>query len=226
MKAMILAAGRGERLRPWTDTLPKPLLKVRGRRLIEHHLLALKDAGFEQVVINVAYKAGAIVQTLGDGSDYGLQIEYSHEQPGELDTGGGIRQALPLLGVQGSFGASFLVINADVLTDYPLAKLRTALKKNKTQAYLVLAPNPPHHPQGDFGLEDNLITSTAPLFTFTGIGVYRPELFSQQAETRFGLAPVLRQAINIQSACGEVYSGHWQDVGTPEAFERLGGSLN
>ncbi len=222
MKAMILAAGRGERLRPWTDTLPKPLLKVAGRRLIEHHLRALAAAGFEQVVINVAYKAELIVQTLGGGHEYGLQISYSREVPGQLDTGGGIRQAISLLGDD----APFAVVNADVLTDYPMQTLRRALLNSDATSYLVLAPNPAHHPQGDFGLAQGVVTRTAPLFTFTGIGVYRPTLFSAQTDTRFALARVLYQAIEANQTRGEVYTGKWQDVGTPQAFKLLGGSLN
>lgn len=222
MRAMILAAGRGERLRPWTDTLPKPLLNVAGRRLIEHHLLALKTAGFEEVVINVAYKSDLIVQALGDGSSYGLRIYYSHETPGELDTGGGIRQAISLLGAE----SPFAVVNADVLTDYPMATLRAGLSDDKTMAHVVLAPNPEHHPQGDFGLSDGLVNRQAPLFTFSGMGVYRPQLFTTQADARFGLAQVLYQAIDAGQASGEVYTGRWQDVGTPKAFKLLGGSLD
>lgn len=222
MRAMILAAGRGERLRPWTDTLPKPLLKVAGRPLIEHHLLALKTAGFEEVVINVAYKSDLIVHALGDGSSYGLRIYYSHETPGELDTGGGIRQAISLLGAR----SPFAVVNADVLTDYPMATLRAGLPDDKTMAHLVLAPNPEHHPHGDFGLDGGLVSRQAPLYTFSGIGVYRPELFATQTDTRFGLAQVLYQAMDAGQASGEVYIGRWQDVGTPKAFKLLGGSLD
>lgn len=219
MKAMILAAGRGERLRPWTDTVPKPLLKVGSRRLIEHHLVALSGAGFSQIVINVAYLGDLVEQTLGDGSRYGLRIQYSREQPGALDTGGGIRQALALLGNT----APFAVINADIYTNYPFAKLHKALADPDAQAYLVLAPNPPHHPRGDFGINGSQVTQSAPLATFTGIGVYRPELFLQQAQTCFGLAPVLNTAIAAQRVQGELYTGAWQDVGTPEAFQKLGG---
>lgn len=219
MKAMILAAGRGERLRPWTDTVPKPLLKVGSRRLIEHHLVALSGAGFSQIVINVAYLGDLVEQTLGDGSRYGLRIQYSRERPGALDTGGGIRQALALLGNI----APFAVINADIYTDYPFAKLHQALADPDAQAYLVLAPNPPHHPRGDFGLNGSQVTQSAPLATFTGIGVYRPELFLLQTQTRFGLAPVLNTAIAAQRVQGELYTGAWQDVGTPETFQKLGG---
>lgn len=219
---MILAAGRGERLRPLTDQLPKPLLTVGGRRLIEHHLLALAAAGFSDVVINVAYLAQLILDALGDGSQYGLRIKYSHEMPGELDTGGGIRQALELLDT----GAPFAVINADVLTDFPMRNLRGVLDSTVLEAHLVLAPNPPHHPKGDFGLRAGRVTRQTPHFTFTGIGVYRPELFRRQSARRFGLASILYAPIAQQNVGGQLYSGRWHDVGTPAAFAALGGTVS
>ena len=224
---MILAAGRGERLRPWTDTLPKPLLTVGGKRLIEHHLFALAAAGFEQAVINVAYKGELIEQALGDGSRYGLPIRYSREQPGELDTGGGIRAALDLLC---ETAQPFLVVNADILSDFPFARLKNAISDDTIDAYPVLAPNPPHHQKGDFGIEDGAsqgwLSRAAPHYTFTGIGVYRPRIFERQTARRFGLAQLLFEAIDARRAQAEIYTGQWHDVGTPEAFKKLGGQVN
>lgn len=219
MKAMVLAAGRGERLRPLTDEVPKPLLRIGGRCLIEHQLRALAAAGFEAAVINVAYRGEQIVAALGDGTRYGLPIAYSREQPGALDTGGGIRRALPLLG-----DAPFAVINADIYTDYPLRRLRTALESAEADAHLILAPNPPHHPDGDFGLDDGRVARAGRRYTFAGIGVYRPALFDRQ-QTRFPLAVVLDETIAAGRVQGELYRGRWFDVGTPAAFEQLGGRV-
>ena len=217
MRAMVLAAGRGERLRPLTDRLPKPLVRVRGAALIEHHLRALADAGFEDVVINTAWLAERIEAALGDGAAHGVRIRYSRETPGALDTGGGIRNALPLLGQ-----APFAAINADILTDYDFARLRTPLPAD-ADARLVLVPNPPHNPAGDFGLADDGRVTPGPAHTFAGIGVYRPELLAAVPGTRFGLAAVRRPAIAAGRVMGEIHRGVWHDVGTPEALERLGG---
>lgn len=214
---MILAAGRGQRLRPLTDAVPKPLLYVGGHRLIEYPLLALADAGVGQVVINVAWLGGQIEAVVGDGARYGLSIRYSREQPGALDTGGGIARALPLLGDE-----PFAVINADVLTDYPVGRLTTALSSPDTAAHLVVVPNPAHHPKGDFALDAGRVTTTGQRYTFAGMGVYRPALFAGRAG-RFGLADVLRQAITAGRVSGELYTGRWFDVGTRATFDRLGG---
>lgn len=216
MRAMILAAGRGERMRPLTDRLPKPLLRVRGMALIEHHLHALARAGFAEVVVNTGWLGDRIEAALGDGAAYGLTILYSRETAGALDTGGGIRNALPLLG-----DGAFAVINADIHTDYDYARLRRP-PPGDADARLVLVPNPPHHPDGDFGLDGGRVTARA-RYTFAGIGTYRPGLFSGYEAERFGLAAALRPAIAAGRVAGEIHRGDWFDVGTPETLEYLGG---
>ncbi len=220
MKAMILAAGRGERMRPLTDQSPKPLLEAGGRRLIEYHLQALAAAGFTEVVINHAHLGEQIEAFLGDGRRYGLHIRYSPEGKRPLETGGGIHRALPLLGP-----SPFLVINGDVWTDYPLARLR-ALPISGL-AHLILVPNPPFHPQGDFVLEAGKVLAAAPTerpqasLTFSGIGVYHPRLFSGCRPGAFPLAPLLRRAAAAGQVSGERYSGDWMDIGTPERLTQL-----
>jgi len=213
MKAMILAAGRGERMRPLTDNTPKPLLQVGGKRLIEYHLESLAAAGFSSVVINHAYLGEQIEQTLGDGSRYGLAISYSAE--GEaLETGGGIFHALPLLGDE-----PFLVINGDVWTDYPYAHLRDCPVE---MAHLVMVDNPPQHPEGDFVLQQGRVRHDgATKLTFSGIGVYHPRLFLQCRGGAFALAPLLREAMDEEKVTGEHYRGQWFDIGTPERLEML-----
>lgn len=210
---MILAAGRGERMRPLTDATPKPLLVAGGRRLIEHHLHALAGAGVRNVVINHAHLGAQIEAALGDGSAYGLRIRYSPE--GEaLETGGGIFRALPLLGTD-----PFMVVNGDVWTDYDLGRLRIV---DDDVAHLVLVDNPAHHPQGDFALDGGRVRAdgTARL-TFSGIGAYRPALFAGRQPGRFPLAPLLRAAIVRDAVGGEHYAGRWIDVGTPERLAEL-----
>ena len=216
MRAMILAAGRGERLRPLTDTTPKPLLEIDGRSLIEHHLERLAQAGFREVVVNLAHLGDLIRETLGDGSNWGLNIHYSPEPHGALDTGGGIGQALPLLGE-----SPFAVINGDVFTQYPLARLR-AIKCN--HAHLVLVPNPAHNPDGDFVLQGGHITADGTRdgqtrYTFSGISVYHPRFFESAPGGRYSVVPMLRSAMALQHVTGEIYRGAWHDVGT---LERLG----
>ncbi len=215
MKAMILAAGRGERMRPLTDSVPKPLLRAGPCALIEHHLHALVRAGFAEVVINLAYRGEQIAAALGDGARYGLPIRYSHEAGEALETGGGIACALPLLGT-----APFAVINGDVWTDYPLERLPAA---PDGLAHLVLVDNPPHHVQGDFHLRgDGAISAgDGPRLTFSGLGVYRPALFDGCTPGRFALAPLLRRAIAEGAVSGEHYRGAWVDVGTPERLAEL-----
>lgn len=212
-KAMILAAGRGERMRPLTDTRPKPLLQVAGQALIEYHLQNIQRAGITEVVINHAWLGEKIEAALGDGSRYGLQISYSPE--GEaLETGGGLLRALPLLGE-----APFIAINGDIWTDYPLQQLPA---EPAGLAHLVLVDNPPHHPAGDFALRDgHILTAGEPRFTFSGIGVYRPELFHGQQQARFPLAPLLREAMTREAISGEHYAGQWFDIGTPQRLQEL-----
>jgi len=210
---MILAAGRGERMRPLTDTRPKPLLQVAGQALIEYHLQNIQRAGITEVVINHAWLGEKIEAALGDGGRYGLQISYSPE--GEaLETGGGLLRALPLLGE-----APFIAINGDIWTDYPLKQLPA---EPAGLAHLVLVDNPPHHPAGDFALHDGHVLSTGePRFTFSGIGVYRPELFHGQQQARFPLAPLLREAMARDAISGEHYGGQWFDIGTPQRLQEL-----
>ena len=216
MRAMILAAGRGERLRPLTDHTPKPLLEAGGRSLIVHHLEKLANAGFIEIVINIAHQGDMIRDSLGDGSNWGLNIRYSQEPTGALDTGGGIMQALPLLGE-----APFAVINGDVFSAYPVARLR-ALKCD--QAHLVLVPNPAHHPDGDFGLQGGHVTSEGnERHTFSGISVYHPRFFASAPGGRFSVVPMLKAAMKLRQVTGEIYRGDWHDIGTLERLETLRG---
>ena len=209
MKAMLLAAGRGERMRPLTDHTPKPLLRVAGHTLIEHHIEALARAGIRELVVNHAHLGVQLLTALGDGSDYGVHIDYSAEPPGALETGGGIFNALPLLGE-----APFLVVNADIWTDFDFAALP---RQPESLAHLVLVDNPAHHPQGDFGLENGRVRDDGPArLTFSGIGVYRPALFAGSQTGPFPLAPLLRRAMAAGQVSGERYAGAWFDIGTPE----------
>lgn len=214
MKAMILAAGRGERMRPLTDSIPKPLLEIDGQTLIEYHLQSLARSGIQEVIINLAHLGEQIRSALGDGRRYDLRITYSDEAPHALETGGGIRKALPLLG-----GAPFLVVNGDVWTDYPLAPREL---KGDQLAHLVLVDNPPHHSHGDFHLHgDQVLNSGEPRLTFSGIAYYRPELFTGRGPRTFPLAPLLRSACDEGRVTGEYYGGQWVDVGTPERLSEL-----
>jgi len=217
MKAMILAAGRGERMRPLTLTRPKPLLEVGGHALIEHHLRALAAAGLAQVVVNLSWLGEQICAALGDGARLGVDVRYSDEGPEPLETGGGIFRALPLLGP-----APFLVLNGDVWTDYPYARLRERLRAGDL-AHLVLVPNPPYNGNGDFVLRDGRMIEGEPgeRFTFSGIGVYRPELFEGCQDGIFKLAPLLRAAARAGSVSAELYQGDWLDIGTPERLAAL-----
>jgi len=209
MKAMILAAGRGERMRPLTDHEPKPLLEVDGRTLLERHLDALAAAGVREVVINLAWLGARIRTRIGDGGHWGLRIRYSEEGDQALETAGGIVHALPLLGPD-----PFLAVNADVLTDYPFERLALP---DGAQAHLVLVANPEHHAGGDFGLAGGRVVPTGGTrLTFAGIGVYDPALFSGLADRPAPLAPLLREAIDRGEVTGEAYTGCWHDIGTPE----------
>jgi len=214
MKAMLLAAGRGERLRPLTDSTPKPLLEVRGEPLIGWHLRALARAGVRDAVINLAWLGAQISARIGDGARYGLRVQYSEEPEGALETGGGIFQALPLLGP-----GPFLVVNGDTYADIDFAKLAIAPHE---LAHLVLVRNPAHHPQGDFALRDGVVhPQGGPRYTYSGIGVYRPELFARCRHGRFPLLPLLQAAIAAQALGGELHAGEWTDVGTVERLAAL-----
>ena len=209
MKAMILAAGRGERMRPLTDNTPKPLLMVGGKPLIQWHIEALQAAGFNELVINHAWLGGQIESRLGDGAQWGVHITYSPEDEPGLETGGGIFRALPLLQKEGE---PFLVVNADVLTDIDFRRLPARIGG---LAHLLLVPNPAHHPQGDFALKDKNVSSAGgPLLTFSGIGIYRPQLFAGCQDGAFPLAPLLHQAMQQNLVSGQLYQGMWLDVGT------------
>jgi MurNAc alpha-1-phosphate uridylyltransferase len=209
MKAMILAAGRGERMRPLTDTLPKPLVPIAGKPLIAHHLERLAAAGFREVVINHAHLGHLIEEALGDGSRWQVRIRYSPERPPALGTGGGIRNALPLIG-----DSPFVVVNGDVWTDYPFERLR---REPPGLAHLVLVANPPHHSEGDFTLEDGSVRpDDGERLTFSGIGLYRAALFEGTAAGTFALGPLLRAAAARGQVTGEMHAGAWLDVGTVE----------
>ncbi len=213
MKAMLLAAGRGERLRPITDTTPKPLIDVRGKPLIVHHLEALAHAGIEGVVINLGWLGEQIAGRVGSGAEWGLDVAYSPEGDDILETGGGIRRALPLLGDE-----PFLVVNADVFTDMPLPLTLAA----DASGHLVLVPRPAHRDMGDFSLDAGRLSNAEPrALTFSGIALYRPEMFAHLAEGRFPLAPILRQAADRGRLTAETWAGEWHDVGTPERLEKL-----
>lgn len=217
MRAMILAAGRGERMRPLTDAVPKPLLTVRGKALIAWHLEALARAGIRDVVINLAWHGEQIRATLGDGGAFGLNIGYSDEGEVALETGGGIFNALALLGAD-----PFLVVNGDVWTAYDFSGIRL---EEGLDAHLVLVPNPPQHPRGDFTLADGRVgDDTSPgaqRYTYSGIGIYRPQFFAGCIPGRFPLLPLLKRAIAAGRLGGELYQGEWQDIGTPERLAAL-----
>jgi N-acetyl-alpha-D-muramate 1-phosphate uridylyltransferase len=214
VRAMILAAGRGERMRPLTLETPKPLLEIRGRPLIEYHLQALRAAGVRDIVVNLSWLGERIRSTLGDGARWGVSIQYTEEGPEPLETGGGIFNALSLLGP-----APFIVVNGDVWTDFPFSGLSLA---EEAAAHLVLVPNPAHHAQGDFSLENRRVMhAQGKTYTFSGIALYRPEFFAGCTAGRFPLLPLLRRAIDGGALGGELYDGIWSDVGTPERLAQL-----
>ena len=219
MIAMILAAGRGERLRPVTDRIPKALVEVRGQSLIERHLVAIHTAGIETVVINLGWLGDAIVDRVASGCNYGLNVIYSPEGDDILETGGGIQRALPLLGDE-----PFLVVNADIYTDMPFPPPAPAAN---ALAHLALVPNPPHREHGDFDLNDGLVCASdeAP-FTFSGVAIYRSEFFADCMPGRFPLAPMLYDAVNAGRISGSLYEGLWEDVGTPARLEELNRRCN
>lgn len=218
-RAMLLAAGRGERLRPITDTLPKPLVEVAGKPLIAYHLEALARSGVREVIVNLSWLGGLIRAALGAGDRYGLRITYSEEGPEPLETGGGIFKALPLLGPD-----PFLVVNADIWTDMDFGG--SLPLEPDAHARIVLAPNPSHHPRGDFGVEDGLVVErTSDRFTYTGVGLYRPEFFAGCRPGKFPLLPLLKRAIAARRLRGEVFHGRWCDAGSPERLAQLEASV-
>lgn len=218
MIAMILAAGRGERLRPITDKLPKPLVEVGGVTLLERHLRSLADAGVTTVVINLGWLGDMIVERIGSGQRYGLQVCYSPEYDHILDSGGGIRRALPLLGSD-----PFWVINGDILTDFILPNSTLA---GDCSAHLVLVETPPDKDKGDFDLVDGKVRNgEKPAYTFSGIACYRPGFFEQQPEERFSVVPLLRQAADSGQLSGVVHEGQWVDVGTAARLAKINREL-
>lgn len=217
VKAMILAAGRGNRFRPLTDSMPKPLIEVCGKPLIEYHIEKLAKAGVNEIVINHAWLGHKIEAALGNGERWGVKIHYSAEPAGGLETAGGIIQALPLLGE-----APFLVINGDVYSDFafePLIQQAVTMRTaTEVEAFLMLVPSPDHNTQGDFGLLDSRQVTESGHYTFSGMSVLHPKLFSGMEVGFIKLAPLLRQAMQQQQVIGDVFDGYWSDVGT---FERL-----
>lgn len=216
MKAMILAAGLGTRLRPLTDHTPKPLIEAGGKPLIGWHLEKLAALGVREVVVNHAWLGDVLEAALGDGAGYGVRIAWSREGLPPLETAGGIRRALPLLGDE-----PFLLVNGDIWTDFDFAQL-PALPID-TDAHLVLVPNPDFHPRGDFALDarQRVHATGNPLYTYAGIAVLRPRLFVSLPEGPWPLAPVLREAMGRQAVSGQLHAGRWTDVGTPERLESL-----
>lgn len=214
MRALILAAGRGKRMRHLTEDRPKPLLEVAGRALIVHRIEALRTAGFRHLVINLGYRGDQLHRHLGNGRTWDVHIEYSREPHGALETAGALVQARPLLGE-----APFVLVNADLWCDYPLHALRTALQDDDL-AHLVLVDNPPQHPKGDFSLAGRRVLDT-PGLTYSGIAVLHPRLTDGLRPGPRPLAPLLRRAITADCVSGEHYHGTWHDIGTPERLEAL-----
>ena len=209
MKALLFAAGRGERMRPLTDTTPKPLLRVGGRMLIEHHLEKLAAIGIEEVVINTSHLPEQFPAALDDGARWGLRIQYSYEGTRPLETGGGMRHALPLLG-----DAPFIAVSADIVSDYDYARLR----EPDGLAHLVMVPNPDFHPRGDFSLDGTRLNENGAgeKLTFANIAVYRPELVAGEPTTYFKLLPLYQRAMRDEKLTGERFDGYWTNVGTPQ----------
>jgi MurNAc alpha-1-phosphate uridylyltransferase len=214
MIAMILAAGRGERLKPLTDTTPKALIEVRGQSLLEHHLEKLRVAGIKDVVINLGWLGEKIVDRVGSGSAFGLNIVFSPEGDNVLETGGGIHNALPLLG-----GDPFLVVNADIYTEMPIPKRSL---DDQAMAHLVLVPTPAYRDHGDFDLDDGTVRNGAtPTLTYSGVAQYRPEFFAACEAGRFSVVPMLRKAADVGQLEGSLYEGFWADVGTADRLAAL-----
>lgn len=214
MIAMLLAAGRGERLRPLTDDVPKPLVEVGGEALLERHLRSLSTGGIETVVINLGWLGGQILERAGSGERFGLNIIYSQEGDNILETGGGIHRALPMLG-----GDPFLVVNADVFTDMPVPEIEL---RDGDLAHLVLVPTPAEKESGDFALSGGRVRNNGDsMYTFSGISIYRPAFFDGCEPGRFSVVPMLRAAADDDRISGSIYDGLWRDVGTPERLAEL-----
>ena len=210
MRAMILAAGKGERMRPLTLVKPKPLLEVCGTTLIEHHIINLKKAGFNDIVINICWLGQQIMQKLGSGNQYGVKIRYSSEAPEPLETGGGMYKALSLLGNE-----PFLVVNGDVKTDFDFNKLKHFNLEGKL-SHLILVNNPDHNPNGDFSIDENNLLSfnqTAPKFTYSGIGIYHPDLFNNSNSGTYSVVPLLKNQMKQGLISGQLHKGKWDDIG-------------
>lgn len=216
MKAMILAAGRGQRMMPLTAELPKPMLKVQGKPLIEHHIERLKRAGITDFVINLAWQGDKIRDYFGDGCQFGVHIEYSQEPEQGLETAGGIIQALPLLGEQ------FIVINGDIFTDYDVSSL-LHIHLDDGEGHIVLVENPPHNPDGDFMLRH--LDGNSPKYTFSGISRFHQQFFAGIAPGSHRLGALLREKLAEQLVSTELYIGRWDDIGTPERLAQLNNSL-
>jgi MurNAc alpha-1-phosphate uridylyltransferase len=214
MKAMILAAGRGERMRPLTSATPKPLLSVGGKPLIEHHIEALARAGIGELIINLSWLGHQIREYLDNGSKYGLSITYSEEGPEPLETGGGIYNALPLLGAE-----PFWLVNGDVYCEF---SYRPIILERGVLGHLVMVPNPNHHLAGDFCFDDRRLCSQGKeRMTYSGLAFLHPDLFANAVAGKFPLAPLLVNAMNQNAITGEKFDGHWIDVGTPERLRQL-----
>ena len=212
---MILAAGRGERMRPLTDTLPKPLLEVDDKALIVWHIEKLVDSGFKTIVVNIAHLGYKIPELLGNGSQFGANIIYSNEQDsGALESAGGIKKALELLGDE-----PFLVVNGDIFCDYEFSP---SFKLENSIAHLILVKNPEHNPNGDFGLNDTLVLNEDnKKYTFSGIGYYNPAIFNNLESGKSALAPLLREFIKEKKVSGSLHNGYWYDIGTPQRLEEI-----
>ncbi|HHL32504.1 MAG TPA: nucleotidyltransferase family protein, partial [Oceanospirillales bacterium] len=216
MRALILAAGKGERMRPLTLVKPKPLLEVCGTSLIEHHIINLKKAGFTELVINTSWLSQQILQKLGSGKQYGVKIRYSFEGPEPLETGGGMYKALPLLGDK-----PFLVVNGDIKTDFDFKRIKIS---HNSLAHLVLVNNPEHNLQGDFAIDEQhrlSFINSGDKFTYSGIGIYDPSLFSSCTAGTFSVIPLLKDAMQKQLISGELYQGAWDDIGTIDRLTKI-----
>ncbi|MEM8984990.1 MAG: nucleotidyltransferase family protein [Pseudomonadota bacterium] len=218
MRAIVLAAGRGERMRPLTDTVPKPLLTVAGRSLLEHHLYRLAAVGVTDVLINTSWLASQVISAIGSGHRFGLRVVFSHEPPGALETLGAIRQALPWLGSE-----PFWLVNGDVYSDFDFATY-SADDYPALLAGIVVVPNPNHKPSGDFSVVDGLarrLPTPAPTYTYAGLGWYRPAMFAETEPGRAPLAPLLFRTADTARLGATVHHGRWDDVGTPERLDTL-----